>query len=164
MSFLVWLEQLRFSLWLNESSSIWAYPMFLFFHTLGLSIVAGGAAMIDFAIIGLWPKTPIRPLERLFPIIWIGFGINLVTGLSLLMKDATTKGTNIDFWVKMLFVLAGASLLPIIRKRIFGDPALDRVPLSGSAKRLAWASLLCWFGAIIAGRLIAYVGPVSGIG
>jgi hypothetical protein len=163
MSFLVWLEQLRFSQWLNESSSVWAYPMFLFMHTLGLSIVAGGAAMIDFAIIGLWPKTPIKPLERLFPIIWVGFGINLVTGISMLMKDATTKGTNVDFWIKMLFVLAGTALLPVMRTRIFGDPALDRVPVSSAARRLAWASLLCWFGAIIAGRLIAYVGPVSGI-
>jgi hypothetical protein len=164
MSFLVWVEQLRFSLWLNESSSVWAYPMFLFMHTFGLSIVAGGAAMIDFAVIGLWPKVPIKPLERLFPIIWVGFGINLVTGVSMLMKDATTKVTNVDFWIKMVFVLAGTALLPMMRKRIFADPALDRVPTSGAARRLAWASLLCWFGAIIAGRLIAYVGPVSGIG
>jgi hypothetical protein len=163
MSFLVWLEQLRFSQWLNESSSIWAYPMFLFMHTFGLSIVAGGATMIDLAVIGLWPKTPIKPLERLFPIIWVGFGINLVTGISMLMKDATTKGTNLDFWIKMLFVLAGTALLPVMRKRIFEDPALDRAPLSAAARRLAWASLLCWFGAIIAGRLIAYVGPVSGL-
>jgi hypothetical protein len=81
----------------------------------------------------------------------------------MLMKDATTKGTNLDFWIKMLFVLAGTALLPVMRKRIFQDPALDRVPLSGAAKRLAWFSLLCWFGAIVAGRLIAYVGPVSGI-
>jgi hypothetical protein len=163
MSFLVWLEQLRFSQWLNESSSIWAYPMFLFMHTLGLSIVAGGAAMIDFAILGLWPKTPIKPLERLYPVIWVGFGINLVTGVSMLMKDATTKGINIDFWIKMAFVLTGTALLPVMRKRIFQDPALDRVPLSSSARRLAWFSLLCWFGAIVAGRLIAYVGPVSGL-
>jgi hypothetical protein len=28
---------------------------------------------------------------------------------------------------------------------------------------LAWASLICWFGAICAGRLIAYVGPVAGL-
>ncbi len=163
MSFLAWLEQLPFSLWLNESSSVWAYPMFLFMHTLGLSVVAGGAAMIDFAVLGLWPKTPIKPLERLFPIIWVGFGINLLTGISMLMKDATTKGTNVDFWVKMLFVIAGTALLPVMRQRIFNDPALDRVPLAAGVKRLAWASLLCWFGAIIAGRLIAYVGPVSGL-
>ena len=30
-------------------------------------------------------------------------------------------------------------------------------PVSGNAKMLAWASLGCWFGAIVAGRLLAYV-------
>jgi hypothetical protein len=34
--------------------------------------------------------------------------------------------------------------------------------VTGVAKGLAWASLICWFGAITAGRLLAYVGPVSG--
>jgi len=29
--------------------------------------------------------------------------------------------------------------------------------MTGNAKMLAWASLACWFGAITAGRLLAYV-------
>jgi hypothetical protein len=35
--------------------------------------------------------------------------------------------------------------------------------LPGNAKRLAWLSLVCWLGAITAGRLLAYLGPVSGL-
>jgi len=46
-----------------------------------------------------------------------------------------------------------------MRRQIFENPQLDRAPLSGNARLLAWASLLCWFGAITAGRLLAYVGP-----
>jgi hypothetical protein len=46
---------------------------------------------------------------------------------------------------------------------VFGDPALDAGPVSARAKTLAWASLACWFFAIISGRLIAYVGPVPGL-
>ena len=37
--------------------------------------------------------------------------------------------------------------------------ALDHI----RRKTLAWVSLVCWFGAICAGRLIAYVGPVAGV-
>jgi hypothetical protein len=48
-----------------------------------------------------------------------------------------------------------------MRRQIFGDPQIDQVPLSGNTKMLAWASLACWFGAITAGRLLAYVGPGS---
>jgi hypothetical protein len=63
----------------------------------------------------------------------------------------------------MGFVFAGVAVLRVMRKKVFSDPALDNAPVSGSAKGLAWASLICWFGAITAGRLLAYIGPVSGL-
>jgi hypothetical protein len=163
MQFLMALEELRFSTWVRESGSIWAFPTFLFLHTLGMSIVAGGSAAIALVLLGVWPKAPIKPLERLFPLIWWGFGLNAITGTVLLIADATTKLTNWDFGVKMGFVFLGVWMIYIIRKRVFEDPQLDKTPLPGSAKRLAWASLICWFGAITAGRLLAYLGPVSGV-
>jgi hypothetical protein len=79
----------------------------------------------------------------------------------LLAADAATKLTNWDFYVKMAFVFVGMGVLYIMRKQVFGDPRLDQEPVNGSAKRLAWLSLVCWFGAITAGRLLAYVGPAS---
>jgi len=51
----------------------------------------------------------------------------------------------------------------LMRNRVFRDPELDKAPLPSSAKNLAWASPICWFGAITAGRLLAYLGPVSGL-
>ena len=163
MHFLNSLEQMPFSIWVRESSSIWAFPTFLVVHTIGMSIVAGLSAMMSLVILGCWPKMPIKPLERLFPLIWIGFWINAATGVVLLVADATTKATNWDFYVKMAFVFAGVWLLTRTRKRIFASPLLDRGSLPSGAKGLAWASLVCWFGAITAGRLLAYLGPVSGL-
>jgi hypothetical protein len=162
MDFLTALEQLRFSTWVRESGSIWAFPTFLFLHTLGMAMVAGGSAAIDLVLLGFWPKTAVKPLDRLFPLIWWGFWINAATGTVLLIADATTKLTNWDFGVKMVFVFAGVAVLHVMRRRVFGNPELDKAPLPADAKRLAWVSLVCWFGAITAGRLLAYVGPVSG--
>ena len=162
--FFHWIEMLSFSTFVRESGSIWAFPMFLFMHTLGMSIVAGGATIINLALLGIWPRgTPIKPLERFYPLMWFGFWINLFTGISMFMKDASIYGNNPDFYIKLLFVIAGVILLSVMRKRVFADPQLDRGPLPASARRLAWASLFCWFAAIIAGRLIAYVGPVAGL-
>jgi len=158
-----WLETLPFSLWIRESGSLWAFPMFLFAHTLGMSIVAGGSTFISFALLGLWPRGPIKPLERLYPIMWWGFGINLFTGVGLFCADATTRAINLDFWVKLVFVAVGVYVMVRTRKTVFGNPALDSGPLPASARTLAYASLVCWFGAIVAGRLIAYVGPVAGL-
>ncbi len=164
MEFLNTLEQMQFSIWVRESSSIWAFPTFLVVHTIGMAIVAGCSAMMSFVILGFWPHTmPIKPLERLFPLMWTGFWINTVTGVVLLLADATTKLTNWDFYVKMAFVFAGVWLITRTRKQIFENPQLDRGSLPGGAKGLAWASLICWFGAITAGRLLAYLGPVSGL-
>jgi len=163
MHFLSTLEQMPFSIWVRESSSIWAFPTFLVVHTIGMSIVAGLSAMMSLVILGFWPNVPIRPLERLFPMIWIGFWINAVTGTVLLIADATTKLTNWDFGVKMAFVFAGVWLITRTRKRVFGSPQLDHGSLPVGSKGLAWASLICWFGAITAGRLLAYLGPVSGL-
>lgn len=163
MEFLGWLESLSYSTWVRESPSLWAFPALLFVHTLGMSLVAGGAAVISMALLGLWPRTAIKPLERLYPIMWFGFAINLFTGVSIFLKDATIYGRNFDLYVKLFFVIAGVVLLTVIRTRVFGDPNLDNGPVPGRAKMLAWASLACWFCAIVTGRLIAYVGPVPGL-
>jgi len=163
LDFFAAIESSGLSVWIRESGTIWSFPTILLLHTLGMSIVAGGNAMIDLALLGFWPgKTPIKPLERYFPLIWVGFWLNAVTGTLLLMADATTKLTNPDFYVKMTFIFAGVAVLYETQKRVFRDPALDERPVSTTARRLAWASLICWFAAITAGRLLAYVGPVSG--
>jgi hypothetical protein len=152
-----WLEALPISTFIRESNSLWAFPMFLFAHTLGMSIVAGGSGLIDLAVIGFWPKSmPVKPLERLYPLMWLGFWINLITGSTLLVADASTRLTNPDFYVKMVCVFIGVWLLYVMRKRVFAYPKLDVEPMPRHAKVLAWASLACWFGAILTGRLLAY--------
>ncbi len=157
------LEQLPLSVWVRESGSIWSYPTILLLHTLGMSIVAGGSAIVDLVILGAWPRTPIKPLERFYPLLWSGFWLNAVTGTILLLADATSKLTNWDFYVKMSFIFIGTWVLYRMRGVVFDDPGLDRAPVPLRAKAFAWASLICWFLAITAGRLLAYVGPGSGL-
>lgn len=113
--------------------------------------------MVNLIVLGFWPAAPIKPFARVFPLLWMAFGLNAVTGTMMLLADATTKLTTLDFYIKMAFVFAGLFVLIRMRRRIFQNPKLDEVPLSGNAKMLAWASLGCWFGAITAGRLLAYV-------
>lgn len=164
MNFLLKLEQIPFCVWLRESDSVWAFPMVLFVHTLSMSMVAGLSAMIDLVFLGFWPKLPVSPLERLYGPIWLGFGISAVSGIVLTVADATTRLTNPVFYIKMAFVFAGMWLLVVMRKKLFHDPELDHKLTSLRAKGIAWASLVCWLGAITAGRLLAYLGPVAGLG
>jgi hypothetical protein len=155
------LEQMQFSQWVHDAPTIWAFPMILFVHTLGMSIVAGGSAMLSLMVLGFWPAVPMKPFARAFPVLYIGFGVNAVTGTMMLVADATAKLTTPDFYIKMLLVFAGLYVLIRMRRQVFEDPQLDRIALSGNAKMLAWVSLACWFGAIISGRLLAYIKPLA---
>jgi len=155
--FLEFIENMAFSQWVKNAPTIWAFPTILIVHTLGMSMVAGVSALISLVVLGFWPAVPIKPFERAFPLLWWGFGINAVSGTMMLVADATTKLTTLDFYIKMAFVFAGLYVLIRMRRQIFDDPQLDKAPVTGSAKMLAWASLACWFGAITAGRLLAYV-------
>jgi hypothetical protein len=158
MSFLNWLEETAFSQWVVTSGYAWILTL----HTIGMTIVAGIAFVLALRLLGLSPGTPVKPLDRLFPIIWWGFGLNALTGTMLLIADASTKLTNPDFYVKMVFVAIGITVLVRMRRTVFRDPKLDEGGLPRSAKGLAWVSLAAWVAAITAGRLLAYLGPVSG--
>jgi hypothetical protein len=164
MDFLIAIEEMGYSTFLRESGSIWAFPMYLFLHTLGMATMVGGATMISFGLLGLWPKgVPVKPLVRLYPMMWAAFYVNLFTGVSIFMKDANSYGRNTDFYVKLVFVILGVVLMIRMKSALIHDPQLDKGPVPGHLKRLAGFSLLCWFFAMVTGRLIAYVGPVPGL-
>lgn len=154
--FLDTIENLGLSTWVRESPSKFAYPTVLLLHVLGMGVVAGISAMISLRLLGVSPKTPLKPLERLYPLMWWGFWVNAVTGTALLMASASKRMLDPVFYIKMVFIFAGLALLQRTRNKVFRNLIQDG-PLPESARTLAWASLICWFGAITAGRLLAYI-------
>jgi hypothetical protein len=160
--FLQTLENLPISIWVRESGSIWSFGTVLVLHTIGMSLVAGLNAMIDLRLLGVASMVPIKPLEKLYPIMWWGFTLNAVTGTLLLMQDAVAKLNNPDFYVKLVFIFAGVFILKRMRKVVFASPNVDSGEIDG-ARMLAILSLVCWLGAITCGRLLAYTGPVAGL-
>jgi hypothetical protein len=162
VEFLAQLEQTGFSTWVRESRSLFSYPGILLLHTFGMAIVVGLAAGIDLRILGFAPALPLAPMRNFLPLMWLAFGVNAVTGTILLIADATTKLTNPDFFIKMGFIFLAVLLQLRIDAQVFSNRVPER-PLPAGARLLAAASLFCWLGAITAGRLLAYVGPVSGL-
>jgi hypothetical protein len=163
LEFFAYLEQTGFSTWVRGSRSLFAYPGILLLHTYGMAVVVGLIAGIDLRILGFAPALPLAPMQKLLPVMWAAFWINAATGTILLIADATTKLRNPDFFVKMGFILLAVITQRLIEKRVFRDPQVDKAALTTNAKLLAVASLVCWLGAITAGRLLAYVGPVAGL-
>ena len=149
------LQDSAFSAWVVGSDSIWAYPMILTMHTVGLGIVVGASVVIDFRLLGVGPGIPLEEMERVFPIFWTGFTINLVSGVMLFVSEAADKAGQPVFLLKLLLIALGVVVTARIRRRVFGDGTVRLVP--SHARALAMTSLVLWGGAIVAGRLMAYL-------
>ena len=163
MEFFKWLEQTGFSIWIRESGSIWAYPLVLTMHTCGMGVLVGFNWAVDLRLLGFAPKIPIMSLDRFFPVMYVGFWVNAITGIVLLVADASTKMTSWVFGVKMLFIVLAMIVLQRIRYRVFHDLGPDKVTPQAGGKLLASLSIAFWLLSITAGRLMAYLGPVSGL-
>ena len=158
------LEHSAFGTWVREAPTIWAYATILFLHTVGLGFVVGVNVAIDLRILGVARQMPLAPMRKLFPWMWAGFVINALSGVALLIADATTKLANPVFLVKMAFIALGVVNMGWSKRKLFDDPStLERDPPTPHAKRVAIVSLVLWIGATTAGRLMGYLGPVSGL-
>lgn len=159
MQFLAWLEATSFATWVRESGSIWAYPTILTLHTVGLSFLVGANAVLDLRMLGSARGIPVGALTFLFRFMWIGFAVNAASGIVLFVADATVKGTQFIFFVKLTFIafaLINMRMLRVYLAREAAALAAGIVPLRGRV--LAGSSLALWAGAITAGRLMAYIG------
>jgi hypothetical protein len=149
----IWLEGTALSTWARESPSIWAYPTILTLHTIGLGILVGAGAIVDLRLLGVAARIPLRSLSGVFPIIAVAFALNAASGIILFMCNATTKGPQPIFYIKL--ALIGLAVWTTLMTR-----RLIRVDDPGSAlfrRGVAASSLFFWAGAIAAGRLMAYL-------
>ena len=162
--FLAWVASTWLSQWVVGSPSMFAFPGILTLHAIGMGFAVGISAAIDLRILGVAPKVPLRELRRFLPILWAGFWLNAVSGVLLLIGYPTKALTNPVFYLKLTLIGAAMVLLVRISRQVFatGSPAssspldpLDQ-PISSRLRNLAIASLICWSGAITAGRLLAY--------
>ena len=157
MEFAQQLQQTALAKWIGESGSLLGYPLLLFLHTLGLATIAGLNAGINLRILGMAPAVTLAPMARFYPVMWAAFAMTVVSGLGLLVADAATKLAQPIFYVKLLFVGLAVVTMQLIKSRVLDDPQLDDRRLAGTARTLAFVSLLLWIAATISGRLIAYL-------
>jgi hypothetical protein len=147
---LEWLESTSLAMWVGQSPSVWSMPTVLTLHTTGLALVVGASWVLDLRLLGISRNVSLSAFRWVFPVIAIGLAVNVVTGILLFMKAATTWGTSIPFLVKMMLVAAAvATLVPIRASVLRGE--------GDHARAWAIASIFAWAAAVTAGRLLAYL-------
>jgi hypothetical protein len=146
-----WLEHTDLSLWVR-GESMFAFPLILTVHTIGMGFLAGTSSAIDLRILGMARQVPIAALEKFYPILWLALTANFVSGTFLFIAYPYKAFTNPVFYLKLSFIALAVVLVVKIRTQVLRSPA----PIWQRAKVLAAASLASWVGAITAGRLLAY--------
>jgi hypothetical protein len=154
---LTWLESTKLAVWLGESPSLWALPTVLTLHTTGMAVLVGASWVLDLRLLGVNRRVPLSAYRWVFPVVAIGLLVNVVTGVMLFIKSATTWGTAIPFLVKMSLVIASVATLAPLRSNVLRNDADNEA--SGNLRLLGIASILAWTGAVTAGRLLAYLVP-----
>ena len=150
------IEKSGLSIWLRESDSVFAFYFVLLFHTFGLALLVGANTVMDLRLLGLPSGLPLKPLNRLFRIMWMGFTINLISGIFLLIAYPTKALTNPVFYVKLSVIATALIILAKIKSRVFDDPSLSEEARMARGATLAKVSLVLWIVAITCGRLLAY--------
>lgn len=150
MEFFAWLENTSISIWTRESPLV--FPSILVAHALGMGCLVGVNVVLALRA-SRFIRVPMSELERFVPLMWIGFVASLCSGVLLLLGYPAKALTNPVFYVKFAFIAAGFVLALRIRRARLSGP-------DDGAALLGALSLLAWFGAITAGRLLAYTHDV----
>jgi hypothetical protein len=156
--FLAFFENSTLATWIRGEliGSTLVFPVVVTLHTIGMGLVAGGSAAIDLRILGVAPRIPLKPMGRFLPLLWLGFVVNAVSGVLLLIAYPTKALTNPIFYFKVGMIALAAWLMHRTGTAILRAPEGEQETLTARTKVLAVASLACWIALITAGRLLAY--------
>lgn len=156
MAFFHSLQDSAFTDWFLGSESIWTYPTVLTLHTVGMAILVGASFVINLRILQVAGAIPLHRLQSLYRFVWIGFAVNLLSGLVLFITEAADRVVDPVFYVKMCSIAAALSFGLIVKRNAIDRGEAQHVA-SGRSRFLAAASLGLWIVAIVSGRLMAYL-------
>src|SRR5262245_12950557 len=142
--------------WAMSGNVHWLWPVFSTLHLFGMALVAAWIGAIDLRLLGVAKGLPLKALQVLAPIGWLGLAITLVTGVGF-YAGTPEQYQNVAFGAKVTcLILAGANGLLFytsgMARRVSAVAAGEDAPVT--AKLSAAASLLLWISVIFWGRMI----------
>jgi hypothetical protein len=145
----MWYEDGPVGIFIRES--LWGYPITLSSHAVGLATVMGVVVVVCMRVLGFASKISIPAFDKLLVVGWVGFIINLISGLILFAGTASTYFFQGTFQLKIGAILTGGILMKFVLGAVRDNkPAVTQ-------KILAFACIACWTVGMVTGRLMAYL-------
>jgi hypothetical protein len=135
--------------------SRWLYAAANTTHIIGIALLVGAILPLDLRFLGVWKTVPRAGLIRvLVPVAGTGLAIAIGAGLLLFSARAPEYAMHPIFQIKLILIALGAGSAVAIH--LFHGLWLDRADDARLA-RVGALSMTCWLGALVAGRMIAFV-------
>jgi hypothetical protein len=161
MAILQWIQDLPVSTSIAESDSLWwGYAWWLFVHAVGMGLTAGLGFIVCLRLLGVGEQIPLSSFRVLFRLFWIGFYINLLSGVLLFMTDATGIARVWELYAKLLCLGLALAVMSRLRRFVDSDQSDGAIP--PAVRNMAYACIVLWLGVITSGRLIAYAVEANG--
>jgi hypothetical protein len=117
----------------------------------GMATVMGVVIALNMVVLGFAKEISTKAFDNVFIVGWVGFFVNLISGLILFCGNATVYTFQGSFQLKLAFILVGGVLMKVLMNGI-RDGRSD-----GMTKLISAICVASWFGGIITGRLMAYL-------
>jgi len=156
MALMTALEESAFANW--AATTTWVYPWFNSLHATGMGFLVGIVFVLSLRVLGVG-SYPLGPMKKFLLVARIAFVVNLISGFILFSIDADRFFASPTFRVKFLClglgIVAGLALARTLWPRGTELPPNYEPP--PRAKLYAALALVFWSGAILAGRMTAYL-------
>lgn len=150
-------EQTPLSIWMRED--FYAYFIALIFHALGMALLVGGGILVSLRVMGLAAAARLERFAGFFPVMWVGAGLAVLSGLALLAAYPAKALTNPVFGFKFACLIAASVIVWWMAHRLFPVAAAGE-PLPPRAKWLAALALALWLGGVVFGKLLLHTATV----
>ncbi len=134
------------------------FPTLIALHSVGMAVAVGLSLMVTLHLNQVFTGFNVQLIPRILSIAVWGFILNLITGLALFVSRGPAYIDSYIFLIKMLLVVISAIILFWLRQHLRLIKLTTEVSVTDrTAKNMSLFSTATWFGAVIAGRLIAYL-------
>jgi len=126
-------------------------------HFLGLTLIVGTVGALNLRILGFAKQLPIAPIHKFIPWALLGLGINVTTGMLVLIGMPAYYAFDIAVWCKLLaLMLLGLNAAAFYLTDTFSNVEHVKAGEDAAmpAKIVAVCSLCLWFAVIAFGRYI----------
>jgi len=159
LNVLIDLQESAFSGWL--ALSMLGFPTLIALHSVGMAVVVGLSLIVTLRLYGLLDGIDSNLLPRLLSVAIWGFTLNFLTGILLFITRGSEYIVSLIFLTKMLLVIVSAVLLFVLRHHLeSAGESSNAVTRERFSRVMSLVATATWFGAVVAGRLIAYLSSI----